>query len=94
MADIVNLRGEPVQVYPEPHPEFEPEPAPINKELIAKLEELLHHAETGELLSMAWVYVRKDETTGTAWSRFGGQTHLLTTGIGVLNHRYIEARYK
>jgi hypothetical protein len=60
-------------------------------DLIAKLEELLEMAKSGQLRGMAYATVKSQLVLGTGWSGTAGTRYPLSGAIGMLHTRYFNA---
>lgn len=65
-----------------------------DKDVVAKLEDLLNRAKSGELKALAYVVVEVEGQVGTGWVQvadFSGYYHLLNSGCASLATRIAGA---
>lgn len=66
-------------------------PDEADPEIIAKLEELLEMAKSGELRAIAYATERPNNILGTGWIGTAGTRYPVSGAIGMLHTRYFNA---
>ncbi len=61
-------------------------------DILALVEKIQAWAQSGELIGLAVVTVRRGSLVGTEWAQgAGGNTHLVMSGASTLAHRLVHA---
>lgn len=66
-------------------------PNEADPEIVAKLEELLELAKSGELRAIAYATVRPNNMLGTGWIGTAGTRYPVAGAVGMLHTRYFGA---
>lgn len=64
---------------------------PPNSDAIRSARRICRLVESGEIMSIGWVTVRRGGDVSTGWDTAWGHTHHMTAGATQLQHRIVSA---